>query len=68
VFFGGRTPPFIALLPLDLPMQSWQVAVISRAKHELSAVCLAFLSEIERMAAGISLPKGGDRRAGRARS
>ena len=46
IFFGGRTPPSIALLPLDSPMQPWQVAVISRAKHELSAVCLAFLGEI----------------------
>ncbi|MGA2893690.1 MAG: LysR family transcriptional regulator [Xanthobacteraceae bacterium] len=67
MFFGGRTPPSIAFLPLNSPMQSWQVAVISRAKHELSAVCLAFLAEIERMAAGIALPKGRVRRAGRSR-
>jgi DNA-binding transcriptional LysR family regulator len=67
IFFGGRTPPSIALLPLDSPMQPWQVAVISRAKQELSAVCLAFLAEIERMAAGISLPKRSARRAGRSR-
>src|ERR1039457_201810 len=67
IFFGGRTPPSIAFLPLDWPRQPWQVAVISRAKHELSAVCLAFLTEIERMAAGIGLPKGSARRAGRSR-
>ena len=65
IFFGGRTPPSIAPLLLDSPMQPWQVAVISRAKHELSAVCLAFLAEIQRMAAGIGLPKGSARRAGR---
>ncbi len=64
IFFGGRTPPSIALLQLDSPMQPWQVAVISRAKHELSAVCLAFLAEIQRMAAGIGSPKGS---AGRSR-
>lgn len=67
IFHGGRRPPTIALLPLDSPMQSWQIVVISRAKHELSAVCLAFLAEIERLAAGIGPPKGGARRAERTR-
>ena len=67
LFFGGRPPPSIALLSLDLPMQPWQVTVISRAKHELSAVCLAFLGEIERMAAGITIAKGSARRVGRLR-
>lgn len=65
IFFGGRTPRSIAPLPLDSPMQPWQVAVISRAKHELSTVCLAFLTEIERIAAGIGLPKGGGARSRR---
>lgn len=55
IFFGGRMPPSIALLSLDSPMQPWQVAVISRAKHELSAVCQAFLAELQKMAAGIAL-------------
>ena len=67
IFSGGRTPPSIAPLLLDSPMQPWQVAVISRAKHELSAVCVAFLAEIQRMAAGIALPKGSAQRAGRSR-
>jgi len=67
IFFGGRTSPSIALLPLDSPMQPWQVAIISRANHELSAVCLAFLAEIQRMAAEIAVPKGSARRAGRPR-
>jgi len=67
IFFGGRTPPTIALLPLNSPMQSWEVAIISRAKHELSAVCLAFLGEIERMVAGIPPAKGKSRRAGQSR-
>ena len=51
LFFGGRTQPSIALLPLDAPMQRWQVAVISRGRHELSAVGLAFLAEVERVPA-----------------
>ncbi len=67
IFLGGRASPSIALLPLESPMQPWQVAVISRAKHELSAVCLAFLAEIQHMAAGIGIPKGSTRRAGRPR-
>jgi len=58
IFFGSRIPPSIAPLPLDSPMQPWQVAVISRAKHELSAVCVAFLAELQRLAAEITLPRG----------
>jgi DNA-binding transcriptional LysR family regulator len=57
LFFGGRKPSSIALLQLDSPMPAWQVAIISRAKHELSAVCLAFQAHIERMAAGIGSGK-----------
>jgi DNA-binding transcriptional LysR family regulator len=67
IFYGGRRPPTIAFLPLDSPMQPWQIVVISRAKHELSTVCLAFLDEIERLAAGIGFPKGSTRRAERPR-
>lgn len=67
LFLGGRKPSSIALLELDSPMPPWQVAVISRAKHELSAVCLAFLAEIERIAAGIVPPKNGARLPARAR-
>ncbi len=65
MFFGGRTPPSLALLPLDSPMQPWQVAVISRARRELSAVGLAFLAEIERMASGIRPSKDRTRRTRR---
>ncbi len=54
LFFGGRKPSSIALLQLDSPMQPWEVAVISRAEHELSAVCRAFLGEVGRMAAAIA--------------
>lgn len=53
LFVGDRRPSSIALLDLDSPMPPWQVALISRAKHELSAVCLAFIKEIERIAAGL---------------
>jgi DNA-binding transcriptional LysR family regulator len=61
LFFGGRKPSSIALLELDSPMPRWQVAMISRAKHELSAICVAFLDEIERIATGIASPKKGAR-------
>lgn len=67
IFFGSRMPPSIAPLSLDSPMQPWPVAVISRAKHELSAVCLAFLAELQRLAAEIGLPSGSARRAGHSR-
>jgi hypothetical protein len=52
LFFDDRKPSTIALLALDSPMPTWQVAMITRAKHELSAVCLAFLDEVERIASG----------------
>lgn len=68
LFLEGHAPHSIALLSLDAPMQPWQVAVISRARHELSAVCLAFLAEIERMAAGIAPPKGKVRLANQSRA
>jgi DNA-binding transcriptional LysR family regulator len=58
LFSGGRMPQAIVPVLLDSPMQPWQVAIISRAKHELSAVCLAFLAEIQRMAARIDLSAG----------
>ena len=67
IFFGSRTLPSIVALPLDLLMQPWQVAVISRAKHELSAVCLAFLAEMEQAVAEIGLPKGGAKRVKQSR-
>lgn len=63
LFFGSGKPSLVALLALDSPMPAWQIAVITRAKHELSAVCLAFLDEIERLAAGIVVPKKGARPA-----
>ncbi|MCF8476381.1 MAG: LysR family transcriptional regulator [Pseudolabrys sp.] len=56
IFAGNRRAPSIAPLLLDSPMQPWQVVVISRAKHDLSAVCLAFLAELQRTAARIDLP------------
>lgn len=67
LFLGGRTPPSITFLPLESPMQAWQVAVISRAKPELSAVCVAFLAEVKNTAAGIALPKARARPEGRSR-
>jgi DNA-binding transcriptional LysR family regulator len=67
IFSGGRTPRSIAPLLLDSPMQPWQVAVISRAKYELSAVCRAFLAEIQRVAVGVTLPTGSAQRARRPR-
>lgn len=67
IFAGNRKTPSIAPVMLDSPMQPWQVAVISRAKHELSAVCLAFLAELQRTAAKIDLPMNIVRRSGRPR-
>jgi DNA-binding transcriptional LysR family regulator len=63
LFAGGREPSSVALLELDSAMPPWQVAVISRARHELSAVCRSFLDEIERLAAGIAV--SGKRTRGR---
>lgn len=63
IFAGNRGVPSIAALLLDSPMQPWQVAVISRARHELSAVCLAFLAELQRAAGKISLPATNARRS-----
>ena len=67
IFAGNRSRPSIAPVLLDAPMQPWQVAAISRAKHELSAVCRAFLAELQWTAAKIDLPAGHPRRASRAR-
>jgi len=59
LFFGNRKPLSVALLALDSPMPSWQVAIITRAKPELSAVCVAFLDEIERVAAEFAFTQKG---------
>ncbi|OGA00814.1 MAG: hypothetical protein A3H35_15845 [Betaproteobacteria bacterium RIFCSPLOWO2_02_FULL_62_17] len=40
----------ITPLVMDSPMPSWNVAVISRARHELSPVCLAFLKQLRQSA------------------
>jgi len=58
IFAGGRKHASIAPLLLDSPMQPWQVAAISRPRHELSAVCLAFLAELQRMAVKADMPVG----------
>jgi len=65
VFAGYRTQPSLAPVLLDAPMQPWQVMAISRARHELSAVCQAFLAELQKTAAKIDLAVGQARRAGR---
>jgi len=65
IFARNHRPLSIAPVLLDSPMQPWQVAVISRAKHELSAVCLAFLDELQRTAAKAALPAAAGRRTRR---
>ena len=35
---------------MQTPMPSWNVAVIYRAQHELSGVCVAFLEELRSVA------------------
>ena len=57
--FAGSKPHAIAPIILDSPMQPWQVAVISRAHYEMSAVCQAFVAELQQVAARIALPPGG---------
>ncbi len=52
IFATGSKPAAIAPVPLDSPMPTWEVAVISRGQHELSAVCKAFLEEMRQTAAG----------------
>ena len=65
IFAGNRSTPSIAPVMLDSPMQPWQVMAISRARHELSAVCQAFLVELQKTAAKIDLPSTGARRPAR---
>ena len=45
-------PDSLSITPLvmDSPMPSWNVTVISRARHELSPVCLAFLKQLRQSA------------------
>lgn len=62
IFAVSRRTPSIAPVLLDSPMQPWQVVVISRARHELSAVCQAFLAELQRAAAKIAIPMTNGRR------
>lgn len=57
IFAGSRKPSSIAPVPLDSPMPTWEVAVISRGPQELSAVCRAFLEELRRVAATFGLAK-----------
>ena len=64
IFSGPRKPRSIAPVLLDSPMQPWQVAVITRAEPELSAVCLAFLAELRQTAAKIALPGPARRKRG----
>jgi len=68
IFAGNRSTPSIAPVLLDSPMQPWQVMALSRAKHELSAVCQAFLAELQKTAAKIDLPTAGMRWPARPRS
>ena len=45
-------PRHMSLTPLvmDTPMPPWNMTVISRAKHELSPVCIAFLKQLRESA------------------
>jgi LysR family transcriptional regulator of abg operon len=48
----------LAITPIALasPMPPWNVAVISRAKHQLAPVCTAFLQELHHVAATMRPP------------
>lgn len=65
IFSGRRGMLALAPVLLDAPMQPWQVAAIARGKHEMSAVCRAFLAELQKTAAKIDLPLSGSRRPAR---
>jgi DNA-binding transcriptional LysR family regulator len=56
LFSNHWKPLAIAPVPLDTPMPSWHTVVISRATHELSAVCRAFLAELQRTAKSVGMP------------
>lgn len=57
--FADR-PRKMAITPLFMgaPMPPWNVTVISRAKYELSPLCLAFLEELRRTAEKARLSAG----------
>lgn len=59
IFLTSLNQPSIMPLSLETPMQQWQVAIISRATHDISAVCSAFLGEIQRMAGDFGLSRTG---------
>jgi LysR family transcriptional regulator of abg operon len=59
LFAESWRPRSIVPVLLDSGMPPWQVMAISRAPHELSPVCLAFLDELRRMAGQLSLAPGG---------
>ncbi|MBK6393259.1 MAG: hypothetical protein IPF73_00230 [Betaproteobacteria bacterium] len=40
----------VSQVTMQTPMPSWNVAVIYRAQHELSGVCVAFLEELRSVA------------------
>ena len=67
IFAGNRRSLAITPVLFDSPMQTWQLAAISRARHELSTVCLAFLAELQKTAAKIDLPMTTPRRTARPR-
>ena len=50
LFAGKPKKTSITPLVMESPMPPWNVAVISRAQHELSPVCLAFLKQLRRSA------------------
>jgi DNA-binding transcriptional LysR family regulator len=55
-------PLSIAPVPLDSPLPPWHTVAISRGTHELSAVCRAFLAELQRTAKAIETPASQGRR------
>jgi len=69
LFAESWRPRSIAPVFLDSGMPPWQVMAISRPRHELSPVCLAFLDELKRMAAhmvpaaGAGRPRPKERRS-----
>jgi LysR family transcriptional regulator of abg operon len=56
LFAERRARASIVPLAMDSVMPPWNVAVISRAKHRLSPLCLAFLNQLQQSAAKLRGP------------
>ncbi len=59
LFAERRSRASLVPLTTEAAMPPWNVAVISREKHRLSPLCLAFLKQLHASAARVRAPAGG---------